>query len=177
VGGENVISTGFRRDHVVYKPQTEPGRTSLEDKVRFLQRFMRRNAAQRQRPAGGTRSSRFTCFRGCPLSHTLRPTFSPIPATPGSGATFYFPQNSFVWENKKIDSRPYNGHTSPHALLPQPPPTPKTATAGRAPGAAYPVPTPMTLNAFKRVPALERRRRQGRSGRAQAAAGPTLHLP
>ena len=28
------------------------------------------------------------------------------PATRGSRATFDFPQNSFVWENKKIDSRP-----------------------------------------------------------------------
>jgi hypothetical protein len=69
-----------------------------------------------RRPAGGTRSSRFTCFRGCPLSHTLRPAFSPIHATRASGATFDFPQNSFVWENKKIDSRPHNGHTNVHAF-------------------------------------------------------------
>jgi hypothetical protein len=32
-------------------------------------------------------------------------------ATTGSRATFDFPQNSFVWEIKKIDSRPPNRAT------------------------------------------------------------------
>jgi hypothetical protein len=39
-------------------------------------------------------------------SYTLRGSFSQAHARAGSWATFHFPQNSFVWENKKIDSRP-----------------------------------------------------------------------
>lgn len=56
-------------------------------------------------------------FRGCPLSHTHRPLFSRPHATRASRATFEFPQNSFVWENKKIDSRPYSRHTNRPAFL------------------------------------------------------------
>jgi hypothetical protein len=37
-------------------------------------------------------------------------------ASPGSWAYFCFPQNSFVWENKKIDSRPPNHETVSHAF-------------------------------------------------------------
>ena len=42
-----------------------------------------------------------------PLSQVHRPTWTPLHAIPASWATFDFPQNSFVWEIKKIDSRPY----------------------------------------------------------------------
>ena len=50
-------------------------------------------------------------------SHTHRRTFCGPHARPGSRATFRVPQNSFVWENKKIDSRPPNGETILHAFL------------------------------------------------------------
>ncbi len=52
-----------------------------------------------------------------PLSYTLRRTFSGAHARTGSWATFDFPQNSFVWENKKIDSRPPNHKTVLHAFF------------------------------------------------------------
>lgn len=57
------------------------------------------------------------CF--APFSYTLRDRSSGPHARPGSWATFYFPQNSFVWENKKIDSRPPKRKTKLHALLTQ----------------------------------------------------------
>ena len=46
-----------------------------------------------------------------PFSYTLRDRFSGPHARTASWATFYFPQNSFVWESKKIDSRPYKSNT------------------------------------------------------------------
>ena len=52
-----------------------------------------------------------------PLSYTLRPTFCGAHARPGSWANFFFPQNSFVWENKKIDSQPPNHKTILHDFL------------------------------------------------------------
>jgi hypothetical protein len=52
------------------------------------------------------------CF--APLSYTLRGCFSPPHARPGSWATFYFPQNSFVWEILKMCSRPPNRKTISH---------------------------------------------------------------
>ena len=55
------------------------------------------------------------CF--APLSYTLRDRFSGPRARTASWATFYFPQNSFVWENKKIDSRPPNHKTILHAFF------------------------------------------------------------
>ena len=55
--------------------------------------------------------------RRSPSSHTLRPHRRPHPATGRSWATFYFPQNSFVWENKKIDSLPYKRETNMHRKI------------------------------------------------------------
>jgi hypothetical protein len=55
--------------------------------------------------------------RHSPSSHTLRPHRRPHPATGRSWATFYFPQNSFVWENKKIDSLPYKRETNMHRKI------------------------------------------------------------
>jgi hypothetical protein len=48
-----------------------------------------------------------------PLSHTRRPQRGPGHATRRSRATFYFPQNYFVWGNKKVDSRPHNADARP----------------------------------------------------------------
>ena len=48
---------------------------------------------------------------------TLRRTFGASHAARGSRATFDFPQNSFVWQNKEIDSRPPHGQTILHAFL------------------------------------------------------------
>ena len=53
---------------------------------------------------------------GHPLSHTLRALWWDAPATRHSLATFDFPQNSFVWEIQKIDSR----HTFPTTHHPPP---------------------------------------------------------
>lgn len=67
-------------------------------------------------PAGlGGRLFPVGCFR--PLSYTHRPFFSGAHARPGSWANFFFPQNSFVWENKKIDSPPPNIKTILHAFF------------------------------------------------------------
>ncbi|WP_461117938.1 hypothetical protein, partial [Spirosoma jeollabukense] len=44
-----------------------------------------------------------------------RRCFGRTHARPDSRATFYFPQNSSVWENKKIDSRPPDHKTVSHA--------------------------------------------------------------
>jgi len=41
-----------------------------------------------------------------------------VHATVGSRATFDFPQNSFVWEIKKIDSRPPKRATDIHDFFP-----------------------------------------------------------
>ena len=67
-------------------------------------------------PAAVRRSSTVSSRLLCPLSYTLRRCFSGSHARPGSRATFDFPQNSFVWENKKIDSRPPNHKTVLHAF-------------------------------------------------------------
>jgi hypothetical protein len=58
-----------------------------------------------------------------PLSHTRRRQRGPGHATRRSWATFYFPQNYFVWENKKIDSRPYNAGAHTHQAAGSPPRT------------------------------------------------------
>jgi len=49
-----------------------------------------------------------------PLSHTLRGFRRVDPASAGSRATFRVPQNSFVWEKLKVDSRPHNGRARLH---------------------------------------------------------------
>jgi hypothetical protein len=46
-----------------------------------------------------------------PFSYTHRPPRGSTSATGRSWSIFYFPQNSFVWENKRIDSRPYKSNT------------------------------------------------------------------
>jgi hypothetical protein len=119
----------------------------------------------------------YACFRTCPLSHTLRPTFSQLHATRASRATFDFPQNSFVWENKKIDSRPHNRDTKWHAFRDEPIPR-RTAcpTRGQPPTLhtpTYPVPT---LHLPCTYPALTLYLRS-RVGDAAACPAPTLCLP
>lgn len=57
------------------------------------------------------------CSTGHPLSHTLRALWWGAPVTRHSLATFGFPQNSFVWQFQKIDSR----HPSPTTHHPLPP--------------------------------------------------------
>jgi hypothetical protein len=84
-----------------------------------------------------------------PLSHTRRPQRGPGHATRRSRATFYFPQNYFVWGNKKIDSRPHNADAHAHRAAGSPPRTPDRPPARAAAAApcrvaslpwAYPAP-------------------------------------
>src|SRR6478735_5531914 len=51
------------------------------------------------------------------LSHTHRPLISPPHAISDSWAAKCFPQNSFVWEIKKIDSRPHKRNTNVQGLF------------------------------------------------------------
>ena len=53
-------------------------------------------------------ADRLSGRRTTPLSYTHRAYRWIGVASGGSWATFYFPQNSFVWGNKKMDSRPHN---------------------------------------------------------------------
>jgi hypothetical protein len=79
---------------------------------------------------------------GEPPSYTHRRAFGGAHARPGSWATFYFPQNSFVWENKKIDSRPPNSKTISHAF---------PLTGGRL-QPSLPYTTRPTLYSFRNLP-------------------------
>jgi len=51
-----------------------------------------------------------------PLSQTYRPHRWGGHAAGGSRATLDFPQNSFVWEIKKIDSRPARAQPDHHGI-------------------------------------------------------------
>jgi len=79
---------------------------------------------------------------GEPPSYTHRRAFGGAHARPGSWATFYFPQNSFVWENKKIDSRPPNSKTISHAF----------PLTGRRLQPSLPYTTRPTLYSFRNLP-------------------------
>jgi hypothetical protein len=79
---------------------------------------------------------------GEPPSYTHRRAFGGAHARPGSWATFYFPQNSFVRENKKIDSRPPNSKTISHAF----------PLTGRRLQPSLPYTTIPTLYSFRNLP-------------------------
>jgi hypothetical protein len=53
-------------------------------------------------------------FRIVASSCTLRPYLGLRPGSEGSGATFEFPKNYFVWDFQKIDSRPYKSDPGLH---------------------------------------------------------------
>lgn len=108
-----------------------------------------------------------SCFRCCPLSHTLRPTFSRGHATPASGATFDFPQNSFVWENKKIDSRPYKPSAKTAAPL-------ELGQEGATKGGECSHPGPTHVRAPVGAP---QGRKFGLQGRSNAAYPRPVDLP
>jgi hypothetical protein len=130
--GEDEMPTSRRRSHTVgfcriryrgSRPGFPGGRSSRLAPAQELnplklwrpQRVGRRCVAQSLRPRRAA---------AAPFSHTHRPHFSQIHATRASRANFDFPQNSFVWEKKKLDSRPYNGRANVHAFRLNTPPDP-----------------------------------------------------